>query len=44
MRIAVLLALTACGVSWARTKSLTPADAFERLKSLAGEWQASLPG
>jgi hypothetical protein len=44
MRIAVLLVLTASGVSWAGTESQTPADAFERMKSLAGEWQADLPG
>jgi hypothetical protein len=44
MRIAVLLALTASGLSWAGTESQTPADPFEQLKSLAGEWQADLPG
>ena len=44
MRIGVFLVLTACGVSWAGTESQTPADAFERMKSLAGEWQANLPG
>lgn len=42
MRIAVLLALT-CGLSWAGTESQTPADPFEQVKSLAGEWQADLP-
>jgi hypothetical protein len=44
MRIAVLLVLTASGVSWAGTEPQTPADAFERMKALAGEWQADLPG
>jgi hypothetical protein len=44
MRIAVLLALSACGVSWAGTESQAPADPFEQMKSLAGEWQADLPG
>ena len=44
MRIAVLVALTAYGLSWAGTESQTPADPFEQLKSLAGEWQADLPG
>ena len=44
MRTAVLLALTAGGVSWAGAESQTPADPFERMKSLAGEWQADLPG
>jgi hypothetical protein len=44
MRIAVLLALTACGVSWAGTEPHSPADAFEQMASLAGEWQADLPG
>ena len=44
MRIALLLALTACGLSWAGTESQTPADPFEQMKSLAGEWQADLPG
>jgi hypothetical protein len=44
MRIGVFLVLTACGVSWAGTESQTAADAFERMKSLAGEWQANLPG
>jgi hypothetical protein len=44
MRIALSLALIACGVSWAGTDSQTPADPFEQMKSLAGEWQADLPG
>lgn len=44
MRIPLLLLLTACGVSWAGTASQTPADTFERMTSLAGEWQADLPG
>ena len=44
MRIPLLLLLTACGVSWAGTASQAPADTFERMKSLAGEWQADLPG
>ena len=44
MRIPLLLLLTACGVSWAGTASQTPADTFERMRSLAGEWQADLPG
>lgn len=44
MRIPLLLLLTACGVSSAGTASQTPADTFERMKSLAGEWQADLPG
>ena len=43
MRIAVLLALTAFGLSWARAEAQT-ADPFEQMKSLAGEWQADLPG
>ncbi|MGO9801968.1 MAG: hypothetical protein ACLPTM_10085 [Steroidobacteraceae bacterium] len=45
MRIAVLVALTVCGVcSAAGTESQTPADSFAQLQSLAGEWQAELPG
>ena len=44
MRIAVLLALTFCGVSLAGTESQPPPDPFEQMKSLAGEWQADLPG
>lgn len=44
MRIAVLLALTACGMSWAGTVSQPAVDPFEQMKSLAGEWQAQLPG
>lgn len=44
MRIALLLALAAYGLSSTGTESQTPADAFERMKSLAGEWQADLPG
>ena len=44
MRIAVLLALTAYGLSSTGAESQTPADPFEQMKSLAGEWQADLPG
>ena len=44
MRIAVLLALSACRVSWAGTEPPAAADPFEQMKSLAGEWQADLPG
>lgn len=44
MRIAVLLTATACGLSPTGTESQTPADPFEQMKSLAGEWQADLPG
>lgn len=44
MRIAVLLTATACGLSSTGTGSQTPADPFEQMKSLAGEWQADLPG
>jgi hypothetical protein len=45
VRIAMLVALTACGVSWAAgNESQIPADPWERMKSLAGEWQADLPG
>jgi len=44
MRIVVLLALTAGGVSWAGAEPAARSDAFEQMKSLAGEWQADLPG
>ena len=44
MRIRVLLALAVWAVSWAGPDPQTPADPFERLKALAGEWQADLPG
>jgi len=44
MRMPVLLALTLCGVSWAGTEPPPPADPFEQIKSLAGEWHADLPG
>ena len=44
MRIAVLIALSACGVSWAGNDAQTPADPFEQMTALAGEWQADLPG
>jgi hypothetical protein len=45
MRIAILLALLVCCVSCARTESQPPpGDAFEQMKSHAGEWQADLPG
>lgn len=42
--IRLLLALTVWGVSWAGQDSRTPADPLERMKALAGEWQADLPG
>jgi hypothetical protein len=44
MRIAVLLALSACGACWAGTDAHTPPDSFEQMQALAGEWQADLPG
>jgi hypothetical protein len=44
MRIAVLLALAACGVGWAAPQPHTPVDPFELMKSLVGEWQADLAG
>ncbi len=44
MRIAVLVALTASGVSWAGTELRPAAGPLEQMKSLAGEWQADLPG
>jgi hypothetical protein len=44
MRISVLLALSACGVSWAGSGPQAAPDAFEQMKALAGEWQAELPG
>jgi hypothetical protein len=45
MRIGILLALLVCYVSWARADSQPPPrDAFEQMKSYAGEWQAELPG
>jgi hypothetical protein len=44
MRVFVLLALTTCAAGWARTEPAASADSFERMKSLAGEWQAELPG
>lgn len=44
MRMALLLALSACGGCWAGTDAQTPADPFEQMKALAGEWQADLPG
>jgi hypothetical protein len=46
MRIAMLLsALLSCAVCGAATPPQpSSADAFEYLKSLAGEWQAELPG
>jgi hypothetical protein len=42
MRTAVLLALAACGVSWAGPEPQAPADPFEQMTSLVGEWQADL--
>jgi hypothetical protein len=44
MRIAMLIALTVCGVSWAGAEPPPPADPFDQMASLAGEWQADLPG
>jgi hypothetical protein len=44
MRIAIWLVLTASGVVSAVPASETPADPFEAMKALAGEWQAQLPG
>lgn len=45
MRIAILLAFSVCCVSRAATDSQpSPTDPFEQMKSLAGEWQADLPG
>jgi hypothetical protein len=44
MRATVLVVLTAWGVAWAATEPPTDGDVFERMKSLAGEWQAELPG
>lgn len=41
MRVVVLLALSACGVSWAGSEPAAHAGAFEQMKSLAGEWQAA---
>jgi hypothetical protein len=44
MRIAVLLTLAACGVGAAQAAAQSPAEPFERMKALAGEWQADLAG
>ena len=44
MRVFVLLALTACAAGWAPAEPAASADSFERMKSLAGDWQADLPG
>jgi hypothetical protein len=44
MRGTVLLALLAWGVSCAGSEPPAAADPFEQMKSLAGEWQAELPG
>jgi len=43
VRIAVLLALTASALSRAVAEAQT-ADPLQQMKSLAGEWQADLPG
>jgi hypothetical protein len=43
MWIVVMLALIACGANRAGAES-QPLDPFEQMKSLAGEWQADLPG
>jgi hypothetical protein len=44
MRIALGLVLMGCGVVSAGPEPQAPADPFERMKALAGEWQAQLPG
>lgn len=43
MRIGMLILALGAGVSAAGSEQ-NPADAFEQLKVLAGEWQADLPG
>jgi len=44
MRTALLLALAAYGVSGAAVEPQVAGDPFGQMKSLAGEWQAELPG
>ena len=44
MKRMVVLALTVWGVGWAAAPARTPPDALEGMRSLAGEWQADLPG
>lgn len=44
MRIAMLLALIACGPPCSATESQSPGDPFEQMQALAGQWQADLPG
>lgn len=43
MRTAILLAALALN-AWAADVPPVPADTFERIKTLAGEWDADLPG
>ena len=44
MRVFALVALTTCVAGLAPAEPAASADSFERMKSLAGDWQADLPG